>query len=317
MNKKTILSIITATRGNFSEFWLEQLLKIKGDIEFILVYPPDAMPSTISDSRVKILKSPYKSETMQRAIGLVNAMGKYVLALDDDDFLHPDLLRLTTEYFNRFPHSWVLRLRMAKIDNNDKEWIEQSWKGIPDISQLPVYKKTEKESHPFKERNYRGLLEVPIAPLDKRFNIGWLFWPFMERKDQHGMHMENFNNRVWKNDIVQKAILDLLKTTRIAGPLTWMPPLLSGFDRTLGLFLQAKFFKRNMTIGHWMPEPEQIRKINYSLKTAPPRFHILSHILLIKRFPQYGYLWNLFFSTLYGTPRMMGKAIKYKILKIK
>ncbi|MGV2390249.1 MAG UNVERIFIED_CONTAM: hypothetical protein LVR29_24310 [Microcystis novacekii LVE1205-3] len=73
-----------------------------------------------------------------------------------------------------------------------------------------------------------------------------------------------------------------------------------GFDRALGLFLQAKFFQKDMYIGHWMPEPSQIRYIvrPYSMKT--PRILFPSDALLVKRFPQYGYFWNLVFEELYN-----------------
>lgn len=78
MNKKPTLSIVTPTRGDFSDYWLDMLLKVKGDIEFILVYPPEESVKKIDDPRVKILTSPFKGECIQRSIGLLNATGKYV-----------------------------------------------------------------------------------------------------------------------------------------------------------------------------------------------------------------------------------------------
>ncbi|MEA5514041.1 glycosyltransferase family A protein [Nodularia sp. UHCC 0506] len=115
MIQQPLLTIVTATLGNYSDYWLEQLLKIKGEIEFILVYPPNGKIKNIDDSRVRSLISPFKGEVMQRFTGLINAKGDYVIALDDDDFAHPDLLNLTSKYFQLFPESWVLRLKIQNI----------------------------------------------------------------------------------------------------------------------------------------------------------------------------------------------------------
>jgi hypothetical protein len=64
-----------------------------------------------------------------------------------------------------------------------------------------------------------------------------------------------------------------------------------------------------------MPNPEQIRYIDKPPTLKPPRFHVISDVLLVKYFPQYGYFWNLFFSKLYGVPRTVGKTIKWNLKK--
>jgi hypothetical protein len=70
----------------------------------------------------------------------------------------------------------------------------------------------------------------------------------------------------------------------------------------LGLFIQAKFFEKGKIIGHLLPLPEQIR-----VEANPPeykksrRFYLLAELLLLKRFPQYGYLWNLIIDQVRGT----------------
>lgn len=147
MNKKPILSIVTATRGTFSEYWLEQLLKIKGNIQFILVYPPDITVKTINEPRVRVLTSPYKGEVLQRFTGLLNAGGEYVLALDDDDFAHPDILECTTTYFKKFPNSWVLRLKIENIDFLNEKRIKQDWQEIPDLGLLYAKKQRKIPFH--------------------------------------------------------------------------------------------------------------------------------------------------------------------------
>jgi len=313
MTKKPILSIVTPTLGKFSDYWLEQLLQVKGDVQFILVYPPHIKIRTVDDSRVQVMTSPYKGEMMQRFVGLLNASGDYVLALDDDDFVHPDVVGLIKDYFARFPQSLVLRLKKAVIDISEQERIKQDWEKIPDVNQLEVCKKTAENPHPYQNGNYTGLLEVPIAPLDKSFDVKQALVPFTERKDNYGIHFENFNNIVWKNEVVQQALPELSQATKVMGAVTWIP--LSGFDRLLGLFVQAKVFEKDAIIGHWMPNPEQIRYIDKPPTLKPPRFHVISDVLLVKYFPQYGYFWNLFFSKLYGVPRTVGKTIKWNLKK--
>jgi hypothetical protein len=141
-------------------------------------------------------------------------------------------------------------------------------------------------------------VEVPIAPLDNPFELRLALWPYAKRKDIHGCHLEPFNNNIWKTALVKEALDDFVRNMRIGEILTWLP--LWGFDRALGLFLQAKFFQKDIYIGHWMPEPNQIRYIvkPYSMKT--PRILFPSDALLVKRFPQYGYFWNLVFEELYN-----------------
>lgn len=313
MKDKPILTIVTPTTGKFSDYWLEQLLKIKGNVEFVLVYYPNVPIRPLDDPRVKILTSPYKGEMMQRFVGLLNATGEYVLALDDDDFVHPDVAHLTSQYFERFPESWILRLKKENIDFKDQERIKQDWEEIPNVRQLEICNKTSENPFPYQQGNYKGLLEVPVIPLDKKLDLQFALLPFTGRKDNLGYHFENFNNVVWQNKLVQQALIDLSQTTKVLGAITWIPS--SGFDRLLGVFVQAKYFQKDAIIGHWMPQPEQIRYIDKPPELKPPRFHVISDALLVKRYPQYGYLWNLFLEKLYGVPRTIGKLAKWKLLK--
>ena len=64
---------------------------------------------------------------MQRLVGLANARGRYVLALDDDDCVHPAVTALTTAYFERFPDSWVLRLRLDRVPASTAAAMDQPW----------------------------------------------------------------------------------------------------------------------------------------------------------------------------------------------
>ncbi|NET39390.1 MAG: glycosyltransferase family 2 protein [Cyanothece sp. SIO1E1] len=319
MKNEIDLSIVTPTLGRFSEAWLKRLLAVKGSVQFILVYPPQVdfrtIDRTIDDPRLIAIKSPYKGEMMQRFVGLLNASGKYVLALDDDDFVHPEICQLSTQYFDRFPDSWILRLKKAVIDISNQERIQQPWASIPDVSQLEICKKTVENPYPYQNGNYKGLLEIPIAPLKTKFDSRYLIWPFVNRTDNAGYHFENFNNIVWNNKIVQQALPSLSQATDIIGAVKWIPS--TGFDRLSGLFIQSQLFKADAIIGHWLPGSEQIRYVDKSPSLKPPRFHVISDFLLIKRFPQYGYLWNLFFSKLYGVPRTLGKLAKLRLGKAK
>lgn len=300
-----ILSIVTPTRGNFSEYWLSQLLKVQGDVEFILVYPPDALSPQIDDSRIKILISPYKGEVIQRFIGLFNARGKYVLALDDDDFVHPMILNLVNNYFEHFPTSLVLRLMVKPINYENQELIKQDWADLPNVKQMVTGKRRDKE------QEKTMLQEVPIAPLQNKFDARHLFLPYRERRDMHGAHIENFNNKVWKNELVRQALVDLAQTMKFMGAITWIPQW--SLDRLLGLFIQAKFFKQDVFIGHWMPLPEQARyiKMPRAEKNEFIRLILPADALLVKKFPQYGYFWNLLFEQFWVAVRTIG----HKILK--
>lgn len=192
----------------------------------------------------------------------------------------------------------MLRLHKERIDHLDEEKIKRPWAKLPSIRELNVSAK--------REDRYQDLVDVPIAPLENAFHPKIAFWPYEKRKDIHGAHVEPFNNTIWRRERVQAALLDLLQNTRIAELLTWLP--LWGLDRAIGLYIQAKFYQKGIFIGHWMPEPGQIRYIvrPYSLKTV--RLLVLVECLLVKQFPQYGYLWNLFFEELHN-------GIKIKIKK--
>jgi glycosyltransferase involved in cell wall biosynthesis len=287
MSELPILSIVTPTRGNFSEYWLEQLLKIQGDVEFILVYPPSAVIRAIDDSRLKTITSPYKGEVIQRLTGLLNASGAFVIALDDDDFLHPNVLQLTTDYFEKFPQSWVLRLQMKKIDYTNEAEIKQDWQEIPNIADLEIVDRRQNEAP--------VLQTIPIAPLKNHFDFRYFVGPYLDRKDQHGAHIENFNNKIWKSELVKQTLVDLLQTTRLVGVLVWMP--LWNLDRLLGLYLQAKFFEEGRMTGHWLKTAEQVRYIKMpQTKRQEFRLMLPADALLVKRFPHYGYFWNLFFD---------------------
>jgi glycosyltransferase involved in cell wall biosynthesis len=301
MNKHPLLSIVTPTRGNFSAYWLDRLLAIQGNVEFVLVYPPDHLVKTIPDPRVKLVVSSHKGEMMQRFVGLLNAFGDYVLALDDDDYVHPDVLELTQSYFNRFPDSWILRLNKEVIDLKQEDYIKREWEPIPSASEMEI-------CTAYKGGKFQGLLEIPIAPLSQPFHLSYLITPFKKK----GLHFENFNNVIWKRELVRGSLPELSQATKVFGAVTWIP--FSGFDRLLGLFVQAQYFNEGAIIGHWMPHPEQIRYVDKDPSLKPPRFHVISDFLLVKQFPQYGYLWSVFFSRLYKVPRTIVKALKWKYL---
>jgi glycosyltransferase involved in cell wall biosynthesis len=314
MNQCPVLSIVTPTRGDFSDEWLEQLLNVRGHVEFILIYHPYTSVREIADSRVRSLVSPYKGEMMQRHVGLLNAQGTYLVALDDDDRIHPDIVSLVQQYFQLFPDSWILRLKRLNLDYQDRENIERPWDDLPDVNQLKVLQRTPENPYPFKKGNFQGLLEVPITPIDKKFDV--LHALFLKpRNDAKGYHFENFNNIVWKTELVQKALVNLSKTTRLWGHLTWIPS--TGAERLAGLFVQATFYQKDIIIGHWMPKPEQVRYLSKDPALKPPRFHVFTDFLLLKSFPQYGYIWNLFLSKVYFTPRAFAKFLKWRLMQKK
>ncbi|NEP76692.1 glycosyltransferase family A protein, partial [Okeania sp. SIO2G5] len=206
----------------------------------------------IADPRFRIITSPLKGEVMQRLVGLLNVTSPYVMALDDDDYVHPDILRPVAQYFQTFPESWFLRLSKRILNFDQEDEIYSDWQAILDIDQMTpatTGRSTDKTI----------LQEIPIAPLKNKFDARFLVSPYLGRKGMHGGHIENFNNKVWKTDLVQQALADMSGVMSLMNALTWIPKW--SLDRLLGLFIQAKFFEDRKVVGHWMPHPEQIRYI--------------------------------------------------------
>ena len=308
MERPPFLSIVTPTRGDFSEAWLRHLVAVEGDVVFLLVYHPQTAIRAVSDPRIRSMVSPYKGAFMQRYVGLLNAIGRYVLVLDDDDFLHPQVVQMACCYFERFPDSWVLRLKAKKINLNRRSELLADWPQAVDVETLETCQKRPPAENP---DNY--LLEIPIAPLSKRFDPRIALLPgFFRRTDDRAIHIENFNTKIWRRDLLQPALSKLSKTMRLWGVLTWIPNY--GDDRLLGLFLQAELYEEGKIVGHWMPKQgEQVRLSAQDFKFHRPRYQIFADTLLVKAFPQYGYFWNLFFAKLYGVPRTVGKSLKWKL----
>lgn len=285
---KPILSIVSPTRPGFPESWIQELVKIKGDVEFIVVHPPGLSKHPIEDSRLQQINSPFKGEIIQRLTGLLNARGTYVLTVNCDEYLNPDLVEIVVDYYKRFPDSWVLRLNRKDFDYGDKRMFDNPWETLKNIDQLKVCSKAEGNSNLFTQTN-EYMLEIPIAPVDNKFD--WLC-VFRGRQDHHGPHTENFDKKVWKNQLVQETIQEIASMMNVAGYVKYVP--FWCLDRLLGLFLQAKFYEKGKVIGHLLPSPEQIR-----IEDNPPqyrrtrRFYVFAEIFLLKRFPQYGYIWNL------------------------
>lgn len=294
MDNSILLSIVTPTRGDFSDFWLQSLMALEGAVEFVLVYPPGTTQRSTEDPRFKSVISPYKGEMIQRAIGLLNASGQYVIALDDDDFIHPKVVELIKPYFSKYPDSWCLRLHKANISYQDEARIKGPWASLPDLDRLKVIPPSPKPTLRRQAFSDDEILEeIPIAPLYNRFKL-YSLWFKSKRKDQDGAHLENFNNRIWKAHLAQEAVQDLLGGNQFSNYLVWMP--FWSLDRLLGLFLQAKFYEKDAIVGHRLWGAEQVRYIKKpsSLK-GELRAMFPADMLLALRFPRYGYLWNLFF----------------------
>ncbi len=148
MNEPPILSIVTPTRGNFADYWLEEILKVEENVEFIFVYPPNVRIKPSDEPRFSALVSPDRGEVIPRFTGLINANGAYVLALDDDDFVPPKIAQLVRSYFPEFTESLVGRLTIENISFNRQELIQRDWSEIPDIRQLEIGKKNTGKSLP-------------------------------------------------------------------------------------------------------------------------------------------------------------------------
>ncbi|ACK65223.1 transposase [Rippkaea orientalis PCC 8801] len=293
---KPILSIISPTRENFSDHWITELLKVKGAVELILVHPPGMEKYPINDPRLKQINSPFRGEIIQRMTALINASGEYVLSINCDEYLNPDILEIVLQYFKRFPESWLLRLSKKSFPFGDKEGLSNPWVQVDNIDEIAIRRKDQPKEGLPENGNY--LQEIPIAPVDNPFNMLCLI---NIRKDHHGWHTENFDKKVWKNQIVQESLQDLIQTMNFGQLFKYVP--FWCMDRLLGLFIQAKFYEKGKIIGHLLPIPEQIRDEDNPPEFArTQRFYVFAEMLLLKRFPQSGYFWNLIISQLTEVP---------------
>jgi glycosyltransferase involved in cell wall biosynthesis len=297
------LSIVVPTREGFGEDWLKELLKVKGDVEFILVHPPGLTKYSVEDKRLQQINSSLRGEIIQRITGFFNASGTYVLTINCDEYINPDIVQITTQYFQKFPDSWVMRLSKKEFKFGEKDSLKADWFIFTTFQQLKIAGKSSSDNVSYDR--YQSLLEIPIIPLDKNLDILCFF---RNRKDHHGAHTENFDKKVWKNEMLQATLPEITQMMAIAGPIKYIP--FWCLDRLLGLFIQAKFYEPGKVIGHLLPFPEQIRvEDNPSEHARKERFYILAEILLVRRFPQYGYFWNLIINYLRAIVIMIIKSV--------
>jgi hypothetical protein len=235
---------------------------------------------------------------MQRLTGLLNARGTYVLSMNCDEYLLPDILTLVEHYFATYPDSWVLRLATRIFDYGDGNLTQEPWTCPTAIAHLKILDLQT----PFKLfASGEYLMETPIAPLDNPLD-----WQSLTkgRRDLHGRHPENFDKAVWRNDRVQATLQDLVGTMQWGKIFKYAP--FWCLDRLLGLMLQAKFYEKGKIIGHQLPLPEQLRT-----EENPPnykrvgRYYIWAELLLIKRFPRIPYFWNLIMTELRDSLRVL------------
>lgn len=283
----TKLSVVIPMREDVQDSWLQELLKVQGSVEFILVYPPHVPFFPITDPRLRQITTPLRGEVIQRVTALLNATGQYVLSVNCDEYIHPNIIGIAEDYFSTFPDSYFFRLNPVKFPFG-KAPIGKTWDSLAKIKDIKVRKRnTEKEySEADKKQTMR---EIPIVPLERKLD---LFALFRGRRDQNGPHQENFDKKVWKNELVQEALKDIVPTFTLFGPFKYVPFWTA--DRLMGLSVQAKFFEPGKIVGHWLPFPEQLRtEDNPPNHPRKNRRYELAEILILRQFPGYGYIWNL------------------------
>ncbi len=302
---QAILSIVVPTREGIPNYWIESLLKIKGDVELILVHPPGMKKLPITDLRVQQINSSFRGEVIQRMTGLMNASKQYVLTVNCDELLHPDIAEITRQYFTKFPDSWVLRLRKKNLEYGDESSLKSPWQPVSNVDEMHTCGVSTGNQNLSGKPNY--MVEIPIAPLHNKFDPLCIF---RGRKDQHGRHIENFDKKVWKNEIVQATLADIRDAMILFGPFKYFP--FWAMDRLLGLSIQAKYYEQDKIIGYKLPEPEQIRTEDNppEYRRGSRRFYVFAEVLLLKNNPQYGYLWNLIVDQITDIPVSELSAIK-------
>nr|WP_239697990.1 hypothetical protein [Microcystis aeruginosa] len=132
------LSIVIPTREGFADHWFNALTEVKGEVEFILVHPPGAPKYPTSDPRLQQIVSPLRGEIIQRATGLMNATAPYILTINCDEYINPDISEISSQYFSRFPDSWVMRLSRKDVEFGKKEILEAPWLSPKPIEKLEV-----------------------------------------------------------------------------------------------------------------------------------------------------------------------------------
>ncbi|NES03913.1 MAG: transposase, partial [Okeania sp. SIO2F4] len=153
-----ILSIVVPTREGLPQYWTESFLKINGDVELILVHPPGMKKLPISDSRMQQINSSFRGEIIQRMTGLMNASGKYILTVNCDELLYPDIAEVTKQYFTKFPDSWVLRLDVKKLKYGDEASLKSPWEAIPNINEMEIFGSTRDKNL---QRQPNDMQEIP------------------------------------------------------------------------------------------------------------------------------------------------------------
>ncbi|ACB51107.1 conserved hypothetical protein [Crocosphaera subtropica ATCC 51142] len=299
---KPTLSVIIPMRDNVPQLWIEALSKVEGNVEFILVYPPEVPLLNHDDSRIRQIVSSLRGEVIQRITALLNASGTYVLSINCDEYLYPKIEKVVLEYFQRFPNSSLFKLRQKFYPYGNQEKLLEEWEAVTNIENIQV-RRGQDHHLPTTET----LQEIPICPLENPLN---LFCLIKDRRDHHGPHQENFDKKVWKNSLVQEQLNDIVKLFTLLGPFKYVPFWCS--DRLLGLSMQAKLYTKGLAtkgdiIGHILPFPEQFRTEN-----NPPEFrynttnrrYVLAECLLLKLYPQYGYFWNLVLASLKNLVRI-------------
>jgi hypothetical protein len=284
---KPQLSIIVPMRENVQDSWLQELLKVQGNAEFILIYPSGVSYIAIADPRLRQITCPLRGELVQRVTALLNAAGQYVLSINCDEYLHPKIIEITEDYFSNFPDSYFFRLKQVQFPFGDAP-INKPWDSLNHIKEIEVRERNTEKTYSPEEVEYT-MREIPIVPLDNKPD---LLAVFRGRKDQRGPHQENFDKKVWKNDRVQEALKEIVSTFRLFGPFKYVPFWTA--DRLMGLSVQARFFEPGKIVGHWLPLPEQLRTEdnppNYPRKN---RRYVLAELSLLRQFPNFGYIWNL------------------------
>jgi glycosyltransferase involved in cell wall biosynthesis len=310
-----VLSVIIPMRGGVSQQWLEELLKVEGDVEFILTYPPTVKPFPITEPRLRYVRCPLQGEVVQRITALLNATGQYVLSINCDEYLHPRILEIVTYYFERFPESYFFRLRQGFFPFGDAP-TNKPWEMLPNLHEIPIKNIQGRQLQNNLDERV-AMREIPIAPLNNTPDLRSLL---RGRRDHQGPHQENFDKKVWKNALVQETLKDIVPNFNLLGPLKYAPFWTA--DRLMGLAVQAKFYDGEKIIGHWLPLPEQMRtEDNPPDQPRNNRRYILADIILLKLYPKFGYLWNLAFSKggilmiWFPKDTLKALAIKLKLFK--
>ncbi len=76
--------------------------------------------TTLNSTKIKYYRKEHKNAPDARNYAIINSIGEYLLWLDDDDYIQPNLLEMYVEYLNKFTDIDILYCKIIAFSNEMK-----------------------------------------------------------------------------------------------------------------------------------------------------------------------------------------------------